>query len=406
MSELDAWLGARGLALGTRIGAFVVQEAALRRSRLELSLSRAGASVTVHLAARDPEARAFARTASFDLSYVPVPEEHSASTLELMHQLTARIAARDEGGLTLPPSPPGAPPEARPAFERSSIPRDAHDFVFVDVDAADSSRHADAMHAMFERKLDAMIIRNVFGRAQMAAITSELERPGATFDWVDNTQSDERDHLQPYNLGQVLIPTRTHPAGVPLERYFRGAAAFRATCRGLFARSAGHDFEARVEEVLRSVAGGRSVSIPRGPEGEPYTPATIRAVPPRAELAVHVGNYFKDCDAYWHLRTFVELADQLSYFVPLSLPESGGEIEIFSLEWHHRPRTPKGDLDVDAIARESPSVKYHPGAGDMFLFDGGRFYHRVCRTGGERTRWTIGGFVTISKAHDQYFYWS
>ena len=173
----------------------------------------------------------------------------------------------------------------------------------------------------------------------------------------------------------------------------------------LFEQTHGADFEARVEEILRRVSGGRPVSIPRGPNGESYTSATIRAIPPRAELAVHVGNYFKDSDSYSHLRTFVELSDQLSYFVPLAAPDRGGELEVFSLEWHHRPRTERGDLDIDAIVR-SPSTSYRPGAGDMFLFDGGRYYHRVCRVLGDRTRWTIGGFVTISKDHSEYFYWS
>ncbi len=150
------------------------------------------------------------------------------------------------------------------------------------------------------------------------------------------------------------------------------------------------------------------MAIPAGPAGEPYTPATIRAIPTGGELALHVGNYFKDHGAYRHLRSFVDLEDQLSYFVTLAAPDGGGEIEVYTLEWadEERPLNPLGEIDAEAVARLWPSVKYKPGPGDMFLFDGGRYYHRVCPTEGPRTRWTIGGFVTISREHDRYFYWS
>jgi len=388
MNELDAFLARLRIGVGATIGDHRIASAAIRRGRVEIDLE----GFTVHISPHDPKAAAFARTASFDLSYVP----GKSDPIPVMKALVDRIAANDPGGLELPPETRDAPKPEAP------LPNEPRDFIFVDVDAKDLGPYSDAMHAMFDRRLDVMIIRNVFAPEQMAAIAKELERKDNGLAWLDNTQSDERDHLQPYNFGQVLIPTRMHPKGAPLDEYFARAATFRKTCRELFA---GADFETRVEEILRAVSGGRPVSIPRGPNGESYTPATIRAIPPRAELAVHVGNYFKDSDSYWHLRTFVELGDQLSYFVPLATPEDGGELEVYSLEWHHRPRTPKGDLDIDAIAR-SPSTKYRPGAGDMFLFDGGRYYHRVCRIGGSKTRWTIGGFVTISKEHSEYFYWS
>lgn len=275
-------------------------------------------------------------------------------------------------------------------------------FAFVDVDASDLSGRPDAMHEMFERRLDVMIVRNVFSPAQAKAVVDRLERPDAGYPFLENRQSD--DQSSPYNLGQVLIPSRTYPHGTPHEVYFPAAAEFRRTCASLF--QGGLDFETRLEEILRGISGGRRVGVAHGPDGQPYTPATIRAIPRGAGYALHAGNHFKDHDAYRHLRALVDLEDQLSYFVTLAVPEGGGEIEVFRAEWHVRPRTSRGDLDLEAIMRDAPSTKYKPGPGDMFVFDGGRWYHRVCEVVGAKTRWTIGGFVTISKDHRDYFYWS
>ena len=43
---------------------------------------------------------------------------------------------------------------------------------------------------------------------------------------------------------------------------------------------------------------------------------------------------------------------------------------------------------------------------DMFIFDGGRCFHRVSKVVGERPRYTIGGFLGFSQTHDQLYCWS
>ncbi len=396
MRSVEGFLREFGLAPGTTFSGFAVKSGTLRQGRLELELADPnGGVISAQISQRDPNAEAFLRTASFDLAHGAVPDQRMPAVLAMLAELGRVLGEHDRGDAALPREWSGEP-----------TARDVRDFVFVDVDASDLEAYSDAMHAMFERRLDVMIIRNVFSPEQMARVTASLEASSGRFAFRDNTQTDTRDHAQPYNLGMVLIPTREHPNGAPLDEYFATARSFRETSRELFASAGDRDFETRVSEVLRGVAGGRPVGVPAGPAGESYTPATIRAIPPGAELAVHVGNYFKDCDAYRHLMTLVDTSDQLSYFIPLATPEAGGEIEVYSLEWFHRPLTKAGALDVELIAKQAPSVKYRPGAGDMFLFDGGYWYHRVCPVVGARNRWTIGGFVTIAKDHRQFYYWS
>jgi hypothetical protein len=387
---LTVFLASVGIEPEAVLGVFRLTRARFGGRVIELTFQHGSTTVAAHISALDASVPAFARTPSFNVSYARVAPDLERVAGQVASSLARRIKEHDRGGMGLPPF---APP-VRPA-----------DFRFVDIDAEDVGRHPDAMYDMFTRKMDVMIVRNVFSAQQAAGIVAQLERPGAPYRWKENVQSDG-EHEQPYLLGEVLIPSRRCPDGPELRVYFDEAAEFRGITAGLF--ETGRPFEERIEQVLSRVAGTRPVAIPRGPAGEPYTPATIRAIPTGGELALHVGNYFKDHGAYRHLRSFVDLEDQLSYFVTLAAPDGGGEIEVYTLEWadEERPLNPLGEIDADAVARLWPSVKYKPGPGDMFLFDGGRYYHRVCPTEGPRTRWTIGGFVTISRDHTQYFYWS
>jgi hypothetical protein len=390
--ELRAFLARIGVVEGTTLGAWRLERATLSGRVIGLGFQQGKHAVVAHLSALDASVPCFSRTASFNVAYAKVDPRLERAVGQLMSALVRVIGERDEGGLRVP-----APVSlrVRPA-----------DFRFADVDAEDLGAYPDAMHDMFTRRMDVMILRNVFSREQAAGIVAELERPGAPYTWKENVQSDHVDHAQPYTLGEVLIPSRRLPDGPELEAYFSEAADFRRVAGQLFA--GGRPFEARIEEVLSRVAGNRPVTLPRGPAGQPYTPATIRALPTGGELALHVGNYFKDHGTYRHLRSIVDLDDQLSYFVTLAAPDAGGEIEVYTLEWAdpERPLNALGEIDAAAVRDGWPSVKYTPGPGDMFLFDGGRYYHRVRPTEGPRTRWTIGGFVTISRDHERYYYWS
>jgi hypothetical protein len=183
---------------------------------------------------------------------------------------------------------------------------------------------------------------------------------------------------------------------------------FRRVCRTLF--EGGDDFEPTVERAFGELAGGRSVVLPEGPApGNRYTPATIRALPPGCEIPLHVGNYFLETPAYSDLAQRVDLEDQLSYFIPLQNPDQGGELIVYRLEWGQAApeQTREGRGNFDDLGSEPwPFERFAPGVGDLLLFNGGRFYHRVTRVAGSRLRWTIGGFLSFSPDGTRVLYWS
>jgi hypothetical protein len=108
----------------------------------------------------------------------------------------------------------------------------------------------------------------------------------------------------------------------------------------------------------------------------------------------------------------------LSYFVTLSVPDGGGELIVYALEWDDTaPYAPSTTTTAPPSVYDSShfnfmlmerfeKTPFRPGPGDLLIFDGGRYYHRVSQTQGDRPRRTIGGFLAFSKARDLIYYWS
>jgi hapalindole-type alkaloid chlorinase len=274
------------------------------------------------------------------------------------------------------------------------------------IDHDDTGAYRDALWAIHVGELDLLIVRGVLEQSACARAVAALEDPGAKLDWTLQEHSDPQ-RKQFRLLGVSLTPYQSHPQGPTLEHYFAQSAMFRRECRRLFA--GGEDFEASVERAFAALAGGRPVVLPPGPgPHDHYTPATIRSLPPGCEIPLHVGNYFLQTPAYRDLATRVDLKDQLSYFIPLQNPEQGGELVVYELEWGTAApeQTRGGRANYDDSGDPWPGARFAPGVGELLLFNGGRYYHRVSRVGGARHRWTIGGFLSFSPDGASVLYWS
>jgi len=97
------------------------------------------------------------------------------------------------------------------------------------------------------------------------------------------------------------------------------------------------------------------------------------------------------------LTRIIDPRGEISIFLPLVLPESGGDLQVFDVCF--------GDPLIDeldrSLGRENAhhgltgrrSLRLRPEVGDFALFEEGRHYHRVNEVGGTRARWTMGGFL-------------
>jgi hypothetical protein len=266
------------------------------------------------------------------------------------------------------------------------------------VAASDVDRHPDALSGIFDARLTGMVIRQAFPAEALAAVVARLER--ADF----GLQSQPSTHFKGETFGHVLIVGDGELGG-----YFREAARFRAACTDLFAGAP--DFQARVEQLLTAVAGGRAVRVPSGPDGSSYAPATIRGLHHGGQIDLHCENETVEFPPMWHLSRVIHARNQLSYYVVLALPESGGELVVHNARYAEGPgeqlsrmeRT--GAAALEAIAPYGQVVP-QTDVGDLLVFDSGRHFHRVTAVVGQRIRWTMGGFLARSLDDRAVYYWS
>ena len=106
--------------------------------------------------------------------------------------------------------------------------------------------------------------------------------------------------------------------------------------------------------------------------------------------------------------------DQLSYFLMIQHPHSGGELTIYDLLWDtvKRKETMENndfvidDNDNKIYIKDTRKFAVDPQPGDIVLFAGGPIWHRVEDIGGTIPRITLGGFLNFSKDNTELYYWS
>lgn len=273
---------------------------------------------------------------------------------------------------------------------------------FDEIDISDLGAHPDGLEDICEGSVDGFVIRNAFSPDEAARIAAQLTRRGPFPD-------------APF--GNILIyGPALYVSESDLVRYRREAKEFRSFCRDLFAP--GHDFEERIDEILAAMSGGRAVGLPAAPDGEPYTPATIRVLEVGQDMGWHFENQFLHATVgYRHLATLINHSDHLSYFVVLETPQAGGELVLYDLKWNETEwlDTEKGGIKrsgtaggrpIADVMKERATMALSPPPGSLVVFDGGNILHRVSAVEQGGRRVTIGGFTAFAKGRENVYYWS
>jgi len=390
--------------------ALQIERIATRDAAL-LVFTRDGSPVNVRIT-RAAGGRCFARVGALELVHGPAEARVAPAVGGLLRALVAWLAAHDSGAdlvplldlVSTPPHTPG-PDESAHAYDADEAPEldparrtpaDRPFIKFETIDVSELGRYPDAIRQMYAGTRGGLVIKNVYAPEQMARVIEQLA--------VETTQYPRTSfpaRFKAHFYGRCL--DGSDPA---LGEYLRDAEQFRAETLAVFADAA--PFEARIEEMLRALGGGRDVQLPRYTDGRAYTPATIRILLEGGQIGTHCGNEAATRPAYTHLNTRIDPADQISYFLTLQAPAQGGELIVYSLKWSDidASRIVGGRSRVEDLLRDAEWMAVAPGPGDLLIFDGGRYFHRVAMVVGERIRWTIGGFVMFARGGDVIHYWS
>jgi hypothetical protein len=276
------------------------------------------------------------------------------------------------------------------------------DLEFLQIDVSEVGRYPDALHDMACKKTRVgLIVRNLFDRETMDHVAAQLTQAGMLSEiFLSPVAAMQGLTYRPPDLfGRPIVG-----AG-DLSQYFTFARVFREKCQVLFGQP---HFEERVQWVFSQLSGGRAVSVPTNALGETYSPATVRVLPDGHEIKLHVGNDFLRMKEAEHLNSLVDThADQLSYFMPISVPESGGELIVYTRKWREDEPTHTLNYQLpDEFVEGVPSLPVAPRPGDLLMFNGGRYLHRVSMVHGPTPRRTIGGFMALTRDGQQDYFWS
>ncbi|HEY9667329.1 MAG TPA: hypothetical protein V6C91_11025 [Coleofasciculaceae cyanobacterium] len=190
--------------------------------------------------------------------------------------------------------------------------------------------------------------------------------------------------------------------GHQLDRYFDDAQVFKEECDRLFEPE--YNFQSRLENLLSQISGNRQVSVPKGPCGQLYSPVTIRRVQPGGAIAPHCESLYFEAKKpeFEHLHQLAEETTQFSFFMPMALPEAGGNLMLYNLDWE------ESDIQTSLaqIKSQTALTQVNVAVGNLILFDAGRIWHCVSEVKGSKPRLTIGGFICFSQDDRTVYYFS
>lgn len=241
----------------------------------------------------------------------------------------------------------------------------------------------DLIGQLLDGSLGGILVEGAFDVALAEGVVAQLrEAPGESGPVVSPP-------FPGWTFGAVLVVSP--PDLVAYQR--RGQALLSVlSCAGL-------PLPEQLSAMLTSLSDGAPVLTP--PEAS--TPLTVRVFEAGDGVGIHSER--ADWPSMAGLRERIVEGVQLSCYTPLSLA-AGGQLHLY-----HRP--PSGqeprieglpDEEVAEALAAFGLTEVRPAVGDLLVFDGGRYNHRVLpsRSG---QRWTAGAF--LAPGHDgQRYAWS
>ncbi len=265
----------------------------------------------------------------------------------------------------------------------------------LDIDVSEVAGHPDVIDRILRRELFGVVVRGVFPAEQLARVVERFREMPDMPVFKSHTFNGR-------TYGRVL-----RMAEAQLDEYFAAARQIESALEAAFSGGAG--YESRLREIVSELSGGRSISVP-GSGDKTYAPASVRVLSTGGVVQLHCGNETYAFPALAELAKLIDVTGEISTLMPLALPEGGGVLEIYDVCF--------GDPLIEELDKRLGRERAHEeladrlglrlgiGVGDLALFEEGQHYHRVSEVQGERSRWTMGGFLAPSTDGRALHYWS
>ena len=256
-------------------------------------------------------------------------------------------------------------------------------------------------------RLGGVLVDGVLDEDALREANRRLDALGSDFPTIRLPGYDDLT-TPPFLYGHSIVG-----AAPDLAEYHAAVDPTSRALERLFAGLLPGGFEQGLQSLLQPLAAA-PVARAHGASGRPCAPATIRELPDGHQIALHIGNAFLCMPQAQDLARSVDVGAQISWFLPLRKPEQGGELVVYELRWEavsalyqRSTRSVKQQPPINRqLVELLPKVVVDPPAGSLFVFDGGRFFHRVRPVGGAVPRRTVGGFLAWSLDAAGVRYWS
>lgn len=261
--------------------------------------------------------------------------------------------------------------------------------------AAELSLHSSAIEDMQNGNLDGVVIEELIPKEEVAQLTARFKAL---------VQTDPFNTLYyPAPFGHVFGTTLMES---DLDGYFRRANQTRAAFEQLFQGR----FEATVLDTLSRLGKNFTIATTVHAENATFSTASVRILEPGYHsLEAHIHQEFPMYfPSYQAVNAQLDLATELSYYIVLQKPESGGELVLYDMQWTNTP-TEMLQSNVFLTGVRSEDLAQHDqmlvdlDEGDLILFAANRIWHKVAAVTGEaRERITIGGFLAKARQASAY----
>lgn len=268
----------------------------------------------------------------------------------------------------------------------------------VDIEADEPEQQSRLFERLQREEIHAVRLRQAFPPSVVSDVVAHLESEGFN---VEGVPTPEGELVRLFGLPlQHCEPD--------LSGYWQAAARFRESCQALWKP---FDYEGRVHSILGNLCADTPVELMSGPQGQMYTPSTIRRVSPGGGIPPHAENHQLPFAGYAQLRNVINNDQVMSFFTLLSGAESGGHLTLHAMTTDDYDRALKtsgaasGQAGVKMELLNYDSTQIALEVGDTLVLNSGRWFHGVSTVQGERDRWTIGGFFAASRGGERVVYW-
>ena len=265
----------------------------------------------------------------------------------------------------------------------------------LDIEADDPQAPADAMVRLRRGDLGAIVLRDVFPPAALAALPPKLA--SNDFDLIKTT-FPPAFHAYFYGINLNL-------ADPDMDAYFAAEPDFREKLAQI--DFGGAPLQGRISSVLSRLDEGRPYgAAPGAAAGQQHFFTTIRAHLTGGYIPPHFDNEAAVRPTYRHISALCD-HDIYSFVLCIDQAEAGGALDIYDLDaakgadsFRNRDGG-RGKPDLSQV--EKTSIRLQPG--EMVILHSSRYLHGVSKVEGDRTRWTVCSFMALAKDGRQVFCW-